>query len=284
MSSDVFTKISHESSNHPVCQDYSRSGVADLSGEANHYVILSDGCSSAADSDVGARLLTFALEAQMPVSRRPDLNLASFVAQLQQKAIDVPRSCLQATLLSVTSDDSKFYAVIGGDGMVFARRRTGDIEVTHYEWTSGAPFYPSYAVNPADSAEYRKRFCLDQHKLLMKVRYFPSGIAGPSSEIVNDFLAITSNTFFAFEFSKHDYDLVGCATDGLASFRDYNKPERPLIATEDMIREFLNLKGYAGKFVLRRCIQGFKTLYDKKWYNDDDFSIGMVVDRPGEMT
>ncbi|HYO91642.1 MAG TPA: hypothetical protein VEQ40_08400, partial [Pyrinomonadaceae bacterium] len=63
---------------HAVCQDYAvagngtpdeRAAVSNL--QANPYVILSDGCSSSPDTDIGARLLVKAAEQVLFKARAP---------------------------------------------------------------------------------------------------------------------------------------------------------------------------------------------------------------------
>ena len=128
---------------HRVCQDYARSGPG--------YVIVSDGCSGAKDSDVGARLLVLAAERAIHCFKEPD-DAESFVAQAvgmaaaSVRAMSLKEDCLDATLMILKVVKDAVWAIIYGDGFLVYRLRgeTWCSQVKYGEF----PNYPSGTWGP----------------------------------------------------------------------------------------------------------------------------------------
>src|SRR5688572_3601816 len=116
---------------HSLCQDY----VIAQNGSANGggpYVILSDGCSSSPDTDIGARLLVKAAEKLFTHHGVEDAE------QLHKKAaqlalgwaclIQVPAECVDATLMTIHVSEQSLIVACSGDGAIVLESRDGHLE------------------------------------------------------------------------------------------------------------------------------------------------------------
>src|ERR1041385_5992525 len=134
-------------STHSLCQDYV---IA-----RNDYVILSDGCSSSPDTDIGARLLVKALDQSL---RQPagveDLHRhAAGVALDWANMIALPPESVDATLMSIHVTGDDVVVACSGDGVILLESQTGVLDVYVISSPSGYPFYPSYVHQPDRLAE-----------------------------------------------------------------------------------------------------------------------------------
>src|SRR5215510_2075397 len=95
---------------HSVCQDYVI--------VRNDYVILSDGCSSSPDTDIGARLLVKALDQTLkqPGDIEELHKNAARVALGWANMIALPPQSIDATLMSIHVTGDDFIIACSGDG------------------------------------------------------------------------------------------------------------------------------------------------------------------------
>ncbi|MFY0539924.1 protein phosphatase 2C domain-containing protein [Nannocystis pusilla] len=132
---------------HDICEDYSRAGFR---GDGTPYVVVCDGCSSSAHTDVGARLLAAAVAGQATSEfevLHVLLEAAGAAAQVR-----VPAECLDTTLLLGFWDEAHqadgstsrcVRVVMWGDGAVAARKRNGEMALHTVEHPDGAPRTPA---------------------------------------------------------------------------------------------------------------------------------------------
>jgi len=267
MNSDAFFAIG---STHEVCQDYARSGVighGQNTASSRCFALLSDGCSSSAHSDLGARFLTCAAMAQLKSGTTHfsvDLALRDAAEVAQRLGID-DLECLDATLLAAWEDTNGFVSVlVAGDGVVAARRHDGAIE----SWTidyDGAPAYPSYQRNQGRKALYFEQGYGRRtvtHALDKKATSLGSiGEIAPWSIALNPAI----------------YDLVVLFSDGLASFREAKSEEKAKITQREVLEHLLALKSFKGQFLIRRCRRFLhRFCSEKKWEHHDDFSAAGI--------
>jgi len=148
VNSDAFFAMG---STHSVCQDYARGGVTRPGSgrpSGHNFAVVSDGCSSSAHTDVGARLLTMAAMHRFQVyGARFDPEWVLWRAHDAGVQLGVDRGCLDATLLcACTRDDGVLEVNATGDGVIAARRRDGRPEVWCVDY-HGAPAYLSYLLD-----------------------------------------------------------------------------------------------------------------------------------------
>jgi hypothetical protein len=279
MNSDSYFRISAKTATHPVCQDYAQAGEY----KGGRYAIVADGCSSAPDTDFGSRLLTKCLVKQLSFTNMLPQAFPStiYVADSCRRSIELPPESLHATLLCVVEEPWAFWAGVWGDGFVVARRRQDkSLLVIKHEFTSNAPYYLSYAIQPDNRQKYIEKFATSRDEFVIHKSSILNGDCVPFEVInqpVQSAMVLTQHVF-----EKMDYDLVAVISDGLGSFfktvDEGNSRTDVPVDVEFVLEELFKFKGMAGSFVLRRSIKAFEKFEELGWKNADDFSIGVVCD------
>ena len=219
-------------STHSVCQDYAiaRRG----------YVVLSDGCSSSPDTDIGARLLVKALDQR--ISTATDIEAlhkeAARIALGWAKMLGLPAQSVDATLLSAHVAGDDLVIACSGDGVIILESPSGALDVYTISSPSGYPFYPSYVHQPERLAELvANNRCTKQIKHGERIT-------------TSDALTI------AFKLNVADYKYAAIASDGLNSFfhtqHATNGKRLEPLSVSDVLREFWSFKNSHGAFVERR--------------------------------
>lgn len=262
-------------STHKVCQDY----VLHSNKEDKPYVILSDGCSTATDSDFGSRLLCKSLE---PLIYNKDYNIHSLLdgvirnAHTLSRALNLHDDSLSATLVFAKVIENNFKAFAVGDCVIAAKHKNGTLYFVEYEFVSGAPYYLRYEINNIKNG-YFKEFGKEVKRHSYWMRSDKNGFEISDVVIESfDFKEI----FFEETFSMEDYEFISIMSDGARSFQktvisSTTKQNVPVLP-EESTREILAFKGYFGEFVQRRCQKAFKQFKDQGIHNYDDFSIGVI--------
>ncbi|RDJ35534.1 MAG: hypothetical protein DWQ19_12010 [Crenarchaeota archaeon] len=281
MNSDCFFTIG---STHRVCQDYAIS-------KANH-ALISDGCSSAPDTDFGSRLLVKSAEDQLVETMTctsehysPDFLPWVFKsviknANVTARVLELSVDSLSATLLAVALDESHniFSTICFGDGAVVGKTKEGKLHIMEYEFQSGAPYYMRYELTKEDKNRYIKEF--GREFVLRITTVDPEGEISRISK--NGHLSL-EEPFFQRWFDTDSYDTVAIMSDGINSFVKQettatSKQNFPVDSAE-IIRELMVFKNYSGSFVQRRCQKAFKKFKELNITNYDDFSMGVVTTR-----
>jgi hypothetical protein len=229
---------------HAVCQDYAY--ASDVDGWP--YAVVSDGCSSSPDTDIGARLLARPVMASAFVESSKIIT----AADCARKIIGLNQLCLDATLLLARmNENGGFSVIIYGDGYVVARdRETQNLGIVKIEYPSGAPPYISYQL---DSQRYNA-FC-DEYgfKAITTSIIISDGNISTVEEEHEDM-----RCYVASYSSKND--IVAIFSDGIGTFNG--------ISDIDAIQYLMSFKSMAGKFVQRRMKRFLKDR-DSVSHNDD---------------
>jgi hypothetical protein len=249
---------------HTICQDYAEAGEG--------YAIISDGCSMAADSHIGALLLSRAAKASLGANNTiPDIfeDIKQRVASYA-KLLDLSTESLYATLAFVKANERAFSVALYGDGVVAARKKDGSWWIMSREFKSNAPYYLAYQLDKGMENQYFSQFGAERIH-----RYYNS-----EGGIGEETRKIDSNDYFAIEFPYTDFDLIALLSDGVSSFQKiivaptYKRQESvPLL---EILNEVLNFKNFNGQFVQRRCKAAFRKFADGNYVNLDDFSLGVL--------
>ncbi|HOB61032.1 MAG TPA: protein phosphatase 2C domain-containing protein [Candidatus Competibacteraceae bacterium] len=258
---------------HLCCQDYVYQGWAGFP-----YVILADGCSSAPDSDVGARLLAlnarrllpqFALAARDEAERharhwRLGRRIVRRAAR-QVRDLGMNLSILDATLLVAWCDGVTVYVHLYGDGCLAVRRLDGGVAAIEVEYAGNAPYYLSYQLDPERQDLYRDS--IEAPASAQRIHYLSdSGITTRRER----FDAPT-----VFSFSLAALPTVAVATDGLRSFVDIELSERMnLLVMARALLDFLDTDGAFVKHQLRQVVADYGR---RNIFNLDDLSMGVFV-------
>lgn len=240
------------------CQDYARSGTA---GKVA-YAIVSDGCSTGGETDIGARLIGLSTAESIRLWREfvKSERFGEVAAAIHKRQ----RGIIKGTghLLGVSTEDmlaTASYAVLSkesgfvnvrGDGVVAVVERDGKIYFHRFDWENNMPFYPAYSESPlfeafvaahggdaSKEALSHQVWCLETNGNLYAVKSI-------AYSITQSFDGVTipvdvSKTVFVAVFS----DGV-CQVDGL----DW----------KDATQKLLAFKTLAGVFVKRRMMRFVK--------------------------
>lgn len=269
---DTFSKIG---SQHKICEDYCIMGT-----DPFPYLVLSDGCSSSLNTDMGSRIICH-LTKQYLLYNQNYLNeityetLGNWVihnAQLVVKQLGLNEDCLDATLIVCypysTRGQNFFKIIIYGDGCIIFKRPNNFHSSISIEHKPNAPYYLSYKLNHGRNKLYH------QMKVTKKILYDVSFEKNPPvySERAYD---------LPFEFDldldkKEDYTCVFLCTDGLESFLNgaTKVTKEELNNIKD---EFFAFKTTNGEFLKRRIPRALKSLEAFGITHYDDLTIGAIL-------
>lgn len=260
---------------HTVCQDYVRCGTLP-NGRA--YVIVSDGCSSSKDTDIGSRILVLAAESYLRNNRIPLAPSAFDVIVTNARVIchqlGLNQTALDATLILAIETENQILVYKMGDGVIAYRYRDGTWGYECHEFTSGAPYYPNYLRD------------LPRHQAYMDNANAPvistmgDGVAGYTK------CSWTLEEYFHFTrapiaYDKAEMDLIVLMTDGAGSFRKGIEPvEVPLV-----VQQIIDVKVPTGEFMVRRAKRFLGSYCTAQgWDHYDDFGVGGIFIDAQEVT
>lgn len=267
---------------HKVCEDYARSGIikrGDSSDFDLAYAILSDGCSSSPDTDIGARILVHS--AKQVLERRGEFRSKEHVVQAivqassVQKLMNIKEEALDSTLLSLTCHyvGGKAYlnwGMVCGDGVVAI---CGGNRYTIYdiEYKSGYPLYVSYTLDDVRSGELAN---IDANFNIATIRKFD--VVGDQfyddTFTCSDFPLNVGN-WLSYEDFCYDWDSIAVFSDGVKSFLD---EDRKPVDFREVVQELMSFKGFKGQFVGRRMQAFLKQCKKRGWTHYDDLSMAAV--------
>ena len=260
---DSFFTIARQ---HLICQDY-----AIAAAEPLPLLILSDGCSSSRDTDIGSRLLVKSAEKTLR-SIAPNLpsyqelgatTLANAVAAADCLALR--RSALDATLLLAICHDDAVTAMMYGDGYLAAIRRDGGLEYISVSYAENMPYYLNYWTD-----DPRKRQYLAESGGGKEVVSISTHSGQQRETRLADYDAPLVWTFPA-----SDYRLVALCSDGVAAFSLLETGQT--ISVEQMLDGLLTYKTTAGAFVTRRAKRLLKELDKQGIFPADDLSSAVML-------
>lgn len=228
---------------HKVCEDYALCGT-----EPFPYTILSDGCSSVNDSDVGARILVSMAKKNIhtftPNTYKEFVNSIVFQSKVIATLMGLEKDCLYATLNLIVQWNNKTYALMIGDGSIIYKNEDGVVDFITHEYKNNYPFYPMYIsedINTTDKG------------LLVKTT---------ESSTEKDYSTIT-----LYEFNNLEW-ILG-SSDGIFSFTNGYS----LIDFEEIKAQLSDLKSFKGDFIERKMKRIIKNFNKDGNYNSDDWSV-----------
>lgn len=235
---------------HFICQDYI------ISGE--DYIVLSDGCSGAENSDVGARILCHTAVNFLETwkHRRYDIEYYAmglkiiYQAQVISRALNLSDECLTATLIVAFVENNIVDVFIYGDGYIILSNNN-EVFGIEISYTNNRPFYLSYYLNPDQKKLYES---LHETQLIK--------IDGNIQKRKYD-----APIYYRYTLGKGYLRTAAIASDGIGKFSD-----KPPIG--DIVQECVAFKQTKGLFLQRRMTRMLFNHQRGGSYNDDDISIG----------
>lgn len=264
---DSFEKIGHGKY---VCQDYI---IHNNSFSGIPYTILSDGCSSSKNTDIGTRLLAYTARNIISCIYEEDFTFYESAYTFLGKEIisratniaamlEIPDTCIfDATLIFSFKRGNDIYVWMYGDGYIIA----GD-KNSHYKlkvsFPNSAPNYLSYYLHSRCMNEYKSRLNPENIKYIEDSKY-------------RDICTVSADTPIVLRFNIINDPIVLIASDGLNSFVC---PEtRNGYSDDKLINEILDIKTINKNFLQIKMRKLLRNLSKQGTYNYDDISIGGYI-------
>ena len=257
---------------HLFCQDYALHGL-----EPVPHLILSDGCSAAPDSDLGARLLALNARRLLPRFARAATERDRLArhwplgqrivrrAARQARDLGLDSAVLDATLLIAWCDGTTVHVHLYGDGCLAVRRADGGVATIRVEYAENAPYYLSYLLDPERWALYQE--AIGEPATAQSIRY--QSDTGESTRRER----FDAPTVFGFDLAT--FPVVAVATDGLDSLVAGETSARlDLRTVASGMLDFANLDG---AFVQRQLYETLVDYAQRQVFNVDDIGLGVFV-------
>lgn len=281
MNSDSYFEIG---CSHIVCQDYALSG----SFKDMHYGIVSDGCSSAEHSEIGAQIMCHVARYHIQLYydlffKAEDPVLLSLLGNSILKRADEIRkiypitvNALQATLLILVAKENKACVFGWGDGYVLMGPSALRSEISYRKMDypeNNAPFYLSTNRN-----DYINEFGPD-----IKVCYTGGSLGykgarpGHPAECAYSTRIERSpfdTPFFQSYLNISQGQTIAVTTDGLGQYLNENKKPIPDIEIMPLIMDYPNPQGI---FVKRTMNFLKRELITKNWSHSDDIGLATII-------
>jgi hypothetical protein len=283
-------------STHTVCQDYVVSG--NPQGAQAPYVILSDGCSSSLDTDIGARLLVKSAERILNTAPHTDIRhvhaTAAGEALKLAALLGLIPQAVDATLLTAQVREHELVLACSGDGVIAIQDWSGVLEAYSIAYPSGYPRYPTYSQQPDRLAalgrcEERPAETIsaelaaapashDSASIQKEIKYYRAHPSRPSLELQDSFTSTEETEVFSFDARSSQYAIL--LSDGIHSFctsrgSESSKRAQPILFPS-FARELLSFKNTRGAFTGRRLRRFLKDCRERAWQHTDDFALGAI--------
>lgn len=237
---------------HAVCEDYATCGcVPDTLYGHIHYAIVSDGCSGAKNSDIGARILPMAaINTIMAFGRTENLTYEDVQKSFRvwlideikkfHRTLNIPKNMLEATLLIAIALQDKKWIFGWGDGVVVLKHKNGSLECTQIAFTPNYPAYLSYFLyNPEE---------LRDISIVARETTFRIPNFGNTTKTLPVNLGRLDDYQYSADISNHDLSHIILMSDGIESFsQDGNT-----LDIRELIPKYTDYKNSNTAFVQRR--------------------------------
>lgn len=259
---------------HEVCEDYIVSGYDPVP-----YIILSDGCSSSKDTDVGARILChrarqYLQRCEIPLDSINEIEMGNYIIWSSKLATDLlglDITALDATLIIAYCYNNMLKVIIYGDGTIISTQKNC-IKIETIDYTKNTPYYLSYSLD-----RERKDIYHDNKIIKTVEQYYSSG------DLENDSLVVGTQKYdkeyVRTYLIKPDKDkTILICSDGISSF--LNREQSEFLHFRNFIDDFISFKTLKGEFLKRRLLskKGAITKLEQQGYEHvDDLSIGAFV-------
>ena len=249
---------------HIVCEDYAQHGTSPWP-----WLLLSDGCSSSAHTDVGARLLVHSA-AQCLQNLQDWSDYHEFADQFIHLAaqtaasLGLEETALDATLLLAIQQGERVKVYVYGDGCIVLKDKQGQVQTLNFDYLHNAPFYPAYRLNAARCQSY-----LQQAEGARCLRLQASG----ADSSLHD-----CQQAQVFEFSLQDYACVGIASDGVSSV--LHRLDNELLSLHQVASTLLNFRHTRPGFVQKRLSKALQSWAQAEIYPLDDLSLAVFTADP----
>ncbi len=264
---------SHYTAGRP-CQDFAIARADDQSACA----VVSDGCSTGGNTDVGARII--ALATLRALRSNPEwLHVhQSEAIESAKTTLGLDRSDLLATCVWMHATEHILSAHVQGDGVIALKYKTGRLKAWRYEWTGNAPWYPIYTDSDYrpyidsihNGVEYAAQLQITEVWLPPQAHVSATTVSESlrSSLIPDDRPDVVENAF--------DLDFAAVFTDGVTQIEG--------VDWKTAVSNLLAFKTTTGEFAKRRMI---REIHDAEKIGKgplDDIAYAVIAfDRSGDL-
>ena len=265
MNIDTFIEIG---SQHKICEDYIISG-----NDPVPYVILSDGCSTSHNTEMGARILTHLAKQYLKYNadNLSDIDyweLGTWVihnAEQTARQLGLSTSCLTATLIVAYRIDNRIRIMIYGDGGFITIDNYDNIEMRSIEFTKNAPYYLAYLIDSTRHTLYQNS---DPTKTI--IRHHADGSKTKT--------AVDYDRPLDFTIPTHIHPIILIASDGIDSFlKTESNGASTYLKSDEIIKPCVAFKNFKGEFLKRRFNKQMITFSKNNIEHFDDLSIGAFL-------
>ena len=263
------------------CQDYATSGVRENSA----FAVVSDGCSTGRNTDIGARVMALGTARAIQWHRKAlegaslDDSTITEISSFRQTFLEDTMHLLGASfedmlatcICAYVGEHFGFVHVLG-DGSVAFVLPNGELEMHLFGWENNRPFYPMYKSLPGANVfvvahggdENRK--CLREEIWIRKATGEYVEQACVEWSIQDGMLGITI-PIPAYAMSATGWAL-GIFSDGVAQIDG--------VDWKDAVSNFLAFKTTCGEFLKRRVMRGLKEFRKNEKYPFDDIGCAAI--------
>jgi hypothetical protein len=252
-------------STHQVCQDYA------YCDENTEKVALSDGCSGAPNSDIGARLMVHSYAKSLKFNKKKILKDSLSTTKL----LGIHEDCLCASLIALEKDKTDLIARFYGDGVIVAKHRDSDTFLVYeIEFPTNAPYYIYYDHSDTFSS-WETHF---GSKMVVTESFYDLEHSMLTSQLINTYprLERQNPEHSELRFKRQDFEMVIGFSDGISTFSV--EGEKNLLPLNEVLQHFLNFKTMYPGFLKRRCKRALKDLGSKNISHYDDLSAVALYD------
>ncbi len=267
MQADHFFRMG---STHSICQDYAFSG----SVNENPFAIVSDGCSSVDDTDIGARLLVRAAANHIHLDIPAKILFENILAQATQaqQALQLNADCLSATLLIARVVQNQIEILALGDGLIVVQEKewaAGETKIYKIDYSMNAPFYP-YLLNEGGEEHWKTQFPNNKKTITCTT-------LNPDKTVKSIESYESDEVFEQMFIPLNGHKLVTVFSDGIQSFQKKNeKGLQEKVPDIEALKQIFDFKSYKGVFLQRQANWFFKQCIKNNLTHYDDFSIAGI--------
>jgi len=250
---------------HDICQDYAIAG--------SNYILISDGCSSSKDTDIGARILLKTAEKHINSDIKTDLlkDIAKN-AYKYTKTINLNEESLDATFIGAIMLDNKIYIYLAGDGGLAVCYENNEVLVNMINYKSGYPFYLNYFNNESRLKSFM------QNNNMININAFLYKDNDYEQIKLNDYFIHYSN-YYCKILNPDNIKYIAIFTDGIDSFyrliNTGTSKNTEKVELKYLLKSLLGFKTTVGDFVKRRLNKFYKE-NDNNIFNHDDFTMAVM--------
>ena len=253
---------------HDYCQDYAIAGTF----RDKNFAVVCDGCSSAANSDLGARLLALAFKEAVHTYSFDSENFpldeihrsVKSMCMATQAITHIYDEAFFATVVAAVQHGKNLWVWMQGDGVFAIKRRDGKVLIyTCNNSVHNAPAYLAYTWDKQSIESYLK-----MQEITINTQIVIENSVEVERSILNTFYADPSCATYLIRFDVDEIESVIVLSDGIESFR--------ADTTQDILK-MTNIPNLNGSFVLRKLKTMKKAWTKAEMSHYDDIGMAAMV-------